>query len=1030
MSSTPPWADPGLVSRSRLPMHAVPHPDRLDLDGTWRFQLLRRPDEAPGQEWGEARVPGCWTMQDTWDRPIYTNVQMPFGGGPPVPPDVNPTGVYERTFQVPEAWDGRRVVLSIGAAESLVMVLLNGVEIGLSKDSHLAAEFDVTTSLRAGANELRLTVVKWSDATFIEDQDQWWHGGITRSVTLYATEPTYIADLVVGAELGPERSGGTLDLTVTVGWANALPETGWHVRADLIGPDGGHVTTLDGVVPAGPTPGRGSHAGWFAGPPVRGELDVLGEGAAGIDLDPDEETARRNALHAAVSTAGVVRMTARLPSVSPWSSEKPARYRLDVSLVGPDGREVERATTMVGFRTVEVVGTELLINGRAVLIRGVNRHDFDPATGRVVTYEDMRADLITMKRFGFNTVRTSHYPNDPRFLDLADELGLYVIDEADIESHAFWGSLCDDPRYLGAWVDRVSRMVMRDRNHPSVIAWSLGNESGYGANHDAAAAWVRRVDPSRPLHYEGAIRFDWTAGEAVTDIICPMYPSIAALVSHATSGRQRGPLIMCEYSHAMGNSNGTLAEYWDAIERTPGLQGGCIWEWRDHGLDQRLPDGTTRSAYGGDFGDEPNDGTFCIDGITFPDRSPKPALWEHAAIACPVRILATPDDLAAGIVEFENRADFLTLEWLTATWDLGDDEGSVAAGTVALPPVPPAGRERVALQGWAPIEPGAPERWLTITLRTARDAPWAPAGFQVGAAQVRIDAANAAVSTTVGRIGGALRPATPPARATATTSPDAPLDDAGVLRLPGVAEGPCLSLWRAPTDNDRIAGLAATWARWGVDRLERRVVSMDRLEGGGVVRLAWRTGAGLEIPHEQHFTVRSDGAIAVEETIEIPPELADLARVGTLLEIESGFEALTWFGRGPHETYPDRRRAGAIGRWTSTVTEQHVPYVRPQENGGRADVRWLELRQSAGTGVRIALDRPRQVSVTHFRAEDLAAATHREELRPRPETIVHLDAAHRGLGTASCGPDTLSDHLVSAGKHTWTWTISSIPART
>ena len=287
---------------------------------------------------------------------------------------------------------------------------------------------------------------------------------------------------------------------------------------------------------------------------------------------------------------------------------------------------------------MEIRGVDLLVNGRRVLLRGVNRHDFDQHTGRVISSESMRADLVQMKQFNFNAVRTSHYPNDPAFLDLADELGLYVIEEADIETHAFQSTLCDDSRYLAAWVSRVSRMVERDKNHPSVIAWSLGNESGYGSNHEAAAAWVRRYDPSRPLHYEGAIRFDWTSDQGVSDLTCPMYPQLASIVAHATSGRQRHPLIMCEYSHAMGNSNGTLAEHWDAIESTPGLQGGFIWEWWDHGLVQTLPDGSQRWAYGGDFGDEPNDGNFCCDGLVWPDRTPKPALFEHKQLGAPVRI--------------------------------------------------------------------------------------------------------------------------------------------------------------------------------------------------------------------------------------------------------------------------------------------------------------------------------------------------------------------------------------------------------
>lgn len=1021
MFDVAPWADPGLLAAGRAPMHALVHSDIVRLDGRWAFQLLHRPDEDLAEKWAEADVPGLWTMQRTWDRPIYTNVQMPFTGVPPRPPDENPTGVYERTFELPPDWADRRVVLNVGAAESVVIVTVNGQEVGVGKDSHLASEFEVTGHVRPGSNTIRLVVVKWSDASYIEDQDQWWHGGISRSVYLYVTEPTYLADVVVRPSLDLPARTGSLEIDVSVGWAGGSPQSGWRVVASLEGPGLGEPYEVGGEMAAPVRGGRRSHAGWFDGPPRRGELEILGERAAGIRLQPDEATAFDETMAAAHATTETVRLTATLDRVVAWSAEIPNRYRVTVSLLGPSGDPVESTSIHIGFRSVKVAGNELLINGLPVLIRGVNRHDFDPATGRVVTVEDMRADLIQMKRFGFNTVRSSHYPNDPRFLDLADELGLYVIDEADIESHAFWGTLCDDPRYLPAWVDRVSRMVLRDRNHPSVIAWSLGNESGYGANHEAAAAWVRRVDPSRPLHYEGAIRFDWTAGASVTDIICPMYPSIAALEAHVASGRQRGPLIMCEYSHAMGNSNGTLAEYWDMIERTPGLQGGCIWEWRDHGLNQRLADGTIRSAYGGDFGDEPNDGAFCADGVTFPDRTPKPALWEHRAIACPVRVRADQRGIATGIVEFENRADFRDLDWLTASWELADEAGALASGAVTFDAIAPGTWGPARLEGWASTEPAPGVRWLTLSFRTAREEPWAPAGFQVGEAQLPVERAVAPVAL-------AQAPTIALKRTGAGGSIE--IDDAGMLVVPGLAVGPRLSLWRAPTDNDRIGALAEAWSRWGVDRLERRLVAVDRIKGGVRVRVRWLTGSGLEIDHEQAFTTLPGDAIRVAERALIPDDLADLARVGTVLELAAGFEALTWYGRGPHETYPDRSRAGMVGRWRSTVTDQYVPYMRPQENGGRADVSWLELTGADRAWLRVDLEHPSQVSATHFRAEDLASATHRDELRPRPETIVHLDAVHRGLGTASCGPDTLPAYLVPTGLHAWAWTLASTAKRT
>lgn len=1009
LAAVRPWADPTLQAAGRLPMQSLAHPDRLSLDGRWRFQLLRRPEAPLAERWDEAEVPGCWTMQGTWDRPIYTNVQMPFPGLPPEPPEENPTGVYEREFSIPAAWVGRRVVLSVGAAESLLVVALNGVDVGLSKDSHLAAEFDLTPHLLPGRNTLRLTVVKWSDATFVEDQDQWWHGGITRSVTLYATGAIHLADVVARAGLAGDLGSGTLGLEVSVAWPGDRPQAGWRIEARLSGPGLAEPIRITREVPATAPPARRSHAGWFPGPPRTGELEVVAGGAAGLALPAAAEQARAETIAASRVTSGVVGLSIDIPGAVPWSAERPTLYELTVALVDPRGDVVESAVNPIGFRRVEVVDRDLLVNGRRVLVRGVNRHDFDPATGRVVSRDGMRADLVLMKRAGFNAVRTSHYPNDPAFLDMADELGLYVIDEADIESHAFWGSLCDDPRYLSAWVERVARMVLRDRNHPSVIAWSLGNESGHGANHEAAAAWVRHLDPSRPLHYEGAIRFDWTAGSAVTDIVCPMYPPIDALIAHARSGHQRAPLIMCEYSHAMGNSNGGLGDYWDAIESTPGLQGGFIWEWRDHGLEQRQQAGSTRWAYGGDFGDTPNDGNFCLDGLTFPDRAPKPALWEHRALALPARVRSLPDGWAAGLVEIEDRSDFVGLERLAADWSLVDESGVTSTGLVELPALRPGGTGVARLLDW-PGEPPSDghERFLTLAFRTAVAEAWAPAGTPLGELQL-------------------TAPGAVPVRPPSGRRPDRSLlDSSGRIRLDGLAAGPDLALWRAPTDNDRISGLAEAWEAWGIDRLEPTLVAVADAADSLVARLRWRTAAGIEVEHERVVAALDGGGILVHERVDIPEVLADLARIGTALELAPGHEAVTWFGRGPHETYPDRRRSGTIGRWKATVGELHTDYIRPQEHGGRADVRWLELRRVDGGGLRIGLDRPRQVSVTHHRATDLAAATHRDEVRAAAETIVHLDAVHRGLGSASCGPDCLPDTLVQVGRHEWTWWIQPL----
>ncbi len=1022
------WAAPESTSLNRLPMHSVPHEDRLILDGHWRFQLLSRADAEPSEAWSTVDVPSCWTMSGSLDPlrgfgdlPHYTNVVMPFEGTPPEPPEANPTGVYERGFEVPEAWAGRRVVLHVGAAESVLIVSLNGADVGMSKDSHLAAEFEVTSFLRPGPNTIRLRVVKWSDASYIEDQDQWWHGGITRSVFLFATPRVHLADVRVIAGLTDDLRTGNLEVRADVAF-DGFGQAGWSVRAVLEGSDtrGGSrgetpSASLAAAVPAAEPQTHGHQDG----PPSRHRVQLLGKVLAGLPLTEAEASAwaaEQQLLTPPVD--GRVTLRATVPDVALWSAEQPNLYSLEVSLVSPAGETVEQAHYRVGFKQVRIVGNDLLINGRRVLIYGINRHDFDRFTGRVISAESIRDDLVLMKQFGFNALRTSHYPNEPVLLDLADELGLYVIDEADIESHAFYFTICDDQRYLGAFMDRVSRMVLRDKNHVSVMSWSLGNESGYGLNHDAAAGWVRRYDPTLPLHYEGTIRWDWTSDQTASDFTSPMYPSIGSIVDHARSGKQRHPLIMCEYSHAMGNSNGTLAEYWQAIESTPGLQGGFIWEWWDHGLIQRLPDGTTRWAYGGDYGDQPNDGNFCLDGIVWPDRRPKPALFEHRQIAAPVRVAASPADLRAGEIEVENRRYFTGLDWLTATWRLLVDGVQAAEGAVEMPAIEPQSRSRARLAGWRPPIDDGREVSLVVSFRTAGALAWAPAGFEIGWAQIPIFAGVPELERPQCAAGNAVE---------AAAARPIELDAAGLLREPLLSAPPRLCLWRAPTDNDRIGGLAAMWAEWGADELTRVLKSIHHDADGAVtVTAEERTAGGIAVDHEQRLERLPNGGVLVRERVTIPEQLSDLARIGVVLETVPGLENVEWFGTGPVETYPDRRLGGAVARWTSTVTDQHVPYGRPQESGGHAAVRWLELSDAAGRGLRLAAGTPAQVSATHHRAAALAAAGHEAELVPIAETVVHLDTVHRGLGTASCGPDTLPQYTFGPGTYEWSWAIGPL----
>jgi beta-galactosidase len=958
-----PWADPEVVSIGRLPMH-VPLPlaadARKSLDGNWHFTLFASPDAVPtaavaGPTPRSGRtlaVPGNWTVQDTGDLPHYTNVQMPFPGPPPALPAHNPTGVYRRTFTTGRGWKSHRVVLHVGGAESVHAVYLNGHFVGYGTDSRLPSEYDITDTVVSGTNHLAIVVARYSAHSYVEDQDQWWMAGLHRSVWIEARTPVHVADVRCEAHLDVAAGVGTLTVTTEVGFSTS-PTPGHSVRVTLSNPKGRRV----GKPQVLPVPHQ------FARP-------YLFEGF-------------------------LTRHTWSVPRVLAWSAESPSRYRVDIELLAADGRVLEHTHQLVGFRHVEVRDRQLLVNGQPVWIFGVNRHDHHPDRGKAVTIDDMRLDLLTMRRHNITAVRTSHYPNDSAFYDLCDELGMYLIDESNIESHGYNTSLCNDARWRSTWLSRGSRMVQRDRNHPSIILWSLGNESGYGTNHDALAGWIRSADPSRPLHYEGAVfHAGWIDGGLVaTDIVCPMYAPIDAIRAYGESGDGTRPLILCEYSHAMGNSNGSLADYWDVITSTPGLQGGFLWEWKDHGIRQTLPDGTVRLAYGGQFGDTPNDGNFVADGLVSSDVHPHPAMREVAWVYRPVMVdrVGKHKKHKHPQVRIANRQAFSGLQWLTAEYELLVDGDVAARGVWKLPAVEPMSAVKVPLPCEVPT--GDSEVQFTVRWYTKADLPWAPKGHLVAWDQVELRAASAAVVGAASSQGAA-------------TAADIDALLASPIEL---------SLFRAATDNDgfklmpelrqrlRVGGAALqTWLEAGVDRLPA-----DSLV--------------------EHSVERTDivGGVAHQHTVEVPDTLADLPRVGVSFAVPARFTQVRWFGRGPHENYPDRNRSAMLGVWEQAPDEP--PYLVPQEFGLRTDCRWFELIDpSKGDVLRVDVLEPLVLhcSATHFTAADLFAATTETELRARRELVVHLDVAHRGLGTASCGPDVLPQYRLTSGTYRFAYTLT------
>lgn len=812
-ASIPDWENPQVTGINKEPAHAtlIPYADaasaatcdpttspfRRSLNGTWRFHLDPNPASAvqgfeqPGFDdsaWDDIPVPANWQLQGDiargnyrYDKPMYTNVQYPFPIDrlPGVPLDDNPTGHYRRTFTVPEEWKGRRpstgsghrLFLTFDGVDSAFYVWLNGQMLGFSKDSRLPAEFDITDFVQAGENLLALRVFRWSDGSYVEDQDFWRLSGIFRDVTIWSTPTLHIRDFAVVTELDSDYRDATL-----------------RVRADV----------------------RNYTSGSQAGQ-VQAQL-----------LDPSGQPLFADPLTAAASVGAegttTVSLAAPISNPAKWSAEQPTLYTLLLSLYDADGGLLEVESCRVGFRAVEIRGGLLLINGVRVLIKGVNRHEHDPETGHTVSEASMIEDIRLMKQHNINAVRTAHYPNHPRWYELCDEYGLYLMDEANIESHGVWDRLTKDPAWADAFLDRVSRMVERDKNHPSIIAWSLGNESGYGPNHAACSDWVRANDPTRPVHYH-------PAEDAPTiDILGPMYPSVQKIIDMAQVPGETRPVIMCEYAHAMGNSNGNLVEYWQAVDDYPRLQGGFIWDWVDQGIRRITEEGTEWWAYGGDFGDTPNDNNFCCNGLIQADRTLHPGLIEYKKVLEPVRV--TPIDPAAGRFAVENRYFFSDLSHLAVKWDVEVEGLRIASGEGRI-----AGDELRIARSELRV---AGEAFLNLHFVLKEDTTWAAAGHEVAWAQFALPVSGEKAVTPVAPR-GALSLLTSNARSVVEGEGfvlgfdhnSGRVDEWKVAGRNLLAAGPRLNLWRAPTDNDANTWgdqrAAMRWREVGLDQLEEHI---------------------------------------------------------------------------------------------------------------------------------------------------------------------------------------------------------------
>lgn len=1026
------WENPQVVAINKLPGHAatIPYPDLptalrgeqgashyyQSLNGRWKFIYAANPEAAPvdmdtGQvgsnDWAEIEVPGNWNMQG-YDRSIYTNVQMPFSADPPhVPQEDNPSGIYQRRFTFPTDWVRRQVFVCFDGVESAFFLWVNGQPVGYSQGSRLPAEFDLTEYIHPGENSLTALVIRWSDGSYLEDQDHWWMAGIYRDVYLYATPKVHIFDFFAQPKFEPASDDAVLAVRAKIDNHNQVDVDGYQVEIQLYNAD---------------------DQALFDRPPV-GSLLETDVQINKIDLSQPVRSPRR------------------------WSAEDPYLYTLVLTLKDPQGRLLEMVSSKIGFRQVEIVGKELLINGQPVLIKGVNRHDHDHQTGKAVSAEAMLAEIKLMKQFNINAVRTSHYPNDSHWYDLCDRYGLYVIDEANIECHAVYNKLPHDPTWLGAFMERGMRMVERDKNHPCVIMWSLGNESGYGPNHDALAGWMRSLDPTRPIHYEGAISEniapDWFGGRLATDLVCPMYPSIDQIVAYAQDPRADRPLIMCEYAHAMGNSLGNYKEYWQAIENNPGLQGGFIWDWIDQGIIKHDENGEPYWGYGGDFGDDINDRNFCINGLIWPDRTPKPALYEHKKICQPLALKAV--DLAQGRLEIVNKRNFTDLSDLELHWELSAEGTLLQKGLLPPMAIPPGESRTITLDLNPGTLPPCAFSYLTVRFNLVQDTPWAAKGHEVAWEQFELPFSVPPPSLP--------QIDTLPALAIEETQTGVSINagesqiifdkqSGGItsLRFIGtelLAAGPKLNIWRAPTDNDGIkfmpnkaGGYLEEWLVAGFDRLEGVVeeFSVNRLSPQVIrvlIQSLFQPQKGRAcFKHKHSYTIYASGDIILENWVECGKNLPPLPRIGLTLTMPPGFENFSWFGRGPHENYIDRNAGAPLGLYHSPVDDQYVPYILPQENGNKTAVHWLTLTNDASVGL-LATGMPlMEASASHYSAADLYQATHTCDLVRRAETILNLDHKQSGLGGASCGPGTLPQYLIQPSAFQFSFRLRPFNANT
>lgn len=1032
------WENHHVLHINRLPARAafVPYRQKVgdssySLNGEWKFRWTPVPDERvfdfyrtefDDSGWEDFLVPSNWENRG-YGTPIYVSAGYPFRIDPPrvmgtpkedytTYKERNPVGQYRRTFTLPAHWEGDgEVLLRFDGVMSAFYVWINGEKVGYSQGSMEASEFNVTRYLQKGQNQIALEVYRYSDGSYLEDQDFWRFGGIHRDITLIHTHKVAFRDYTVRTL--PAKPGCYDDFILQVDPAFVVRQgelgVGYRAKAELKDMQGNVVEMTD-----------------LEGRQVSGlEVDVPEV------LDLEHKASRMNLWYPQRGPRRMGRMQAIVKSPHRWTAETPNLYKLHLTLMNEKGEVVQQIEQRVGFRIVEIKNGQMLVNGAPIRFRGVNRHEHHPVNARVMDEQTMLQDILLMKQANINAVRTSHYPNVTRWYELCDSIGLYVMDEADIEEHGLRGTLASTPDWHAAFMDRAVRMAERDKNYASVVMWSMGNESGYGPNFAAISAWLHDFDPTRPVHYEGAQGLDGAPDPVTVDVISRFYtrlkqdylnPGIPEgedkeraenarwerLLEIAERDNDNRPVMTSEYAHSMGNALGNFQEYWNEIYSHPRMLGGFIWDWVDQGIYKQLPDGRTMVAYGGDFGDKPNLKAFCFNGIVRSGRETTPKYWEVKQVYSPISLgfirgKVEKEVLKGSRLTVTNRHHHVGLENYRCLYTLLKNGRSARQGEIILPEVAPGQATDVALPDFR-IDTEADVR-LHVRLVLRKDRLWAKAGHQVAAFRFALNEAMMAMTDR--------RPLKPLAIG------ESPRHD--VL---GMLSGLRMQAFRAPTDNDKSFGnwLAKDWKNHRLDApVVRTIVPLcDTTRADGiphqykVEKYCYEKGA---IVVTTDYLTYTDGTVDIEQNYRFEGELPELPRLGLNFMLGEQYGNISWYGRGPIESYPDRKEATYIGRWESTLEEQYTPYPRPQDGGNHEEVTDLRLTDHRGRGIRIsAIDTPFSFSALPYTAEDLAGATHDCELVPRKQVVVSIDAAVLGLGNSSCGPGVLKKYAIEKKK--------------